>query len=438
MMKKKLCLALLLIFLPVVSAQAAAATVNLQYSDQTVHYSFDLPQENFVLLSYSAPQETGKMVLYAEDGHFEGKIDLPYSGAGGKLRVTVDKLGTERTLASGNLKLAAQPGYHAPKGKASAKVKDLELRETVDGLRYSFTAAGTDYMKLRVRNKQQTFTFPVYPDENGRYAGEIALPLTYARTLTTVQVLSGKDTVMAEAQERKGYLAPEAPEAQPGRLSGVTVCIDPGHQENGHLVSEPIGPGLTGSTTGTSGMAQGVLTQRKESIVVLEIGMALRDELLRQGATVVMTRERQDQFLTNQERCQAAADAHADMMLRLHADTRANSTKQGFSVYCPLNSDYARAVAEPKDYRAMGEMLIDDLKTRVGYALEDKYGLVTLSDQFVGNNWAQMPCFLVELGFMSTPREDYLLSCPVYQQWLAEGLAQGVYDIAVFRGLIEK
>ena len=101
-----------------------------------------------------------------------------------------------------------------------------------------------------------------------------------------------------------------------------------------------------------------------------------------------------------------------------------------------FSSDYAKAVADPPTYRAMGELLLDALKTRVGYALEDKYGLVTLSDKFVGNNWAQMTCFLVELGFMSTPREDYLLSHPVYQQWLAEGLTQGVYEIALYRGWI--
>ena len=78
------------------------------------------------------------------------------------------------------------------------------------------------------------------------------------------------------------------------------------------------------------------------------------------------------------------------------------------------------------------------MKNAVGYPLEDKYGFVTLSDQFVGNNWAKMTCFLIEMGFMSTPREDYLLSCPVWQQWLAEGMAQGVYDIAVYRGWVEK
>ena len=426
---------ILFLLLPCACAFAAVG-INLTPGECAISYSVDLPDQDYLLLSYTAPKQSGKIVIYASDGHFEGEIPLNHSQAGGKVKINITSLDGKRQLASGSATLPAASNYKKTTGKASGKVSDLQLEETVSGLRYSFSCPGSDYLLLKARSKQETAVFPVYPQENGRYAGEIDMPLTYARTLITVQVLSGKESVLAEAQARKAYEAPAAAEKQEGRLSGVTVCIDPGHQENGHLVKEPLGPGLTGSTTGTAGMAQGTETQRKESIVVLEIGMLLRDELLRQGADVVLTRERQDQFLTNQERCQVAADAGADIMLRLHADTRQSNTKLGFSIYAPLHSDYAKAVADPPTYRAMGEILIDAMKTRVGYALEDKYGTVTLSDQFVGNNWAQMTCFLIEMGFMSTPREDYLLSCPIYQQWLAEGMAQGVYEIALYRGWV--
>ncbi len=426
----------LFFFLLLLPLSAQAAGLSMTPEACGIAYSVDLPDHDFLLLSFTAPQGNGKMVIYAPEGRFEGDISLPHSQAGGKVKLTITTLDGKRQLASGSASLPAAAHYKKPSGKASGKVSGLQLTETAAGLRYDFSCAGTDYLLLKARSKQESVTFPIFPQENGQYAGEIEMPLTYARTMITVQILSGKQTVLAEAQARKGYEAPAPAQQREGRLSGLTVCIDPGHQENGHLVREPIGPGLQGDTVGTAGMAQGTETQRKESIVTLETAMALRDELLRQGASVVLTREKQDQFLTNQERCQVAADAGADIMLRLHADTRNNNTKQGFSVYAPLHSDYAKAVADPPTYRAMGEILINALKTRVGYALEDKYGLVTLSDQFVGNNWAQMPCFLIEMGFMSTPREDYLLSCPVYQQWLAEGMAQGVYEIAVYRGWI--
>lgn len=437
-MRKKLLSLFLILLLLTPLPVCAAASITLSADQGVVAYSFYYPDDTFLLLTYNAPNESGSQVIYSENGFFEGEISLRHVLGGGKMTVAAQFLDSDRKVASGTMKLSAEPGYTAPKGKASAKVTNFKLTETVDGFSYSFSAAGTDYMMLRVRNKQESAFFPVYSDASGCYAGEVALPLTYARTLSTVQVLNGKGVVMAEDQVRKGYKAPEAVQRQDGRLSGVTVCIDPGHQEGGHLVSEPLGPGLEGATTGTSGMAQGLATMRKESIVVLEISMVLRDELLRQGANVVMTRERQDIFLTNQERCQIAADADAHIMLRLHTDTRENRSKLGFSIYAPLNSAYARAVAEPSEYRYMGELLMDAMKTRVGYELDDKYGFVQLSDQFVGNNWAKMVCFLIEMGYMSTPREDYLLSTPVYQQWLAEGMAQGVYEIALHRGWIKK
>ena len=50
------------------------------------------------------------------------------------------------------------------------------------------------------------------------------------------------------------------------------------------------------------------------------------------------------------------------------------------------------------------------MKKSAGYELADKTGLAYLNDKFVGNNWAQMPCFLVEMGYMSNVGEDIKLA----------------------------
>lgn len=425
------------------SMALAAVTVDasftiIQNGKSGVHYSFQVPGEEFVLLEYTGPKESGKMVIHAENDHrFVGDIPFYYSNMGGKVRLTVRNL-ENRELGKGEATLPIVPGYQAPKGQSNAKVENFVLEETEEGFRYSFEARGTDYMILYFRNKQQTGEKPVYPDENGVYSGEVKLPLTYARTLSTVQIRNGKGTVKKEATVRKGYAIPAAPEAKEGPLSGLVVCIDPGHQENGQPFSEPVGPGLPGKKTGTTGMAQGKVTLRKESIVVLEIAFRLRDILTEQGATVIMTRERQDIFHTNLERCQIAEDGGAFIMLRLHCDTRENSKKQGLSLYMPLNSDYAKAVAGKEEYKQMGQIMLDCIKQSAGYALGTSTGTVHQNDDYIGNNWAKMICFLIEMGYMSNPEEDYLLSHPVHQQRLAEGMAQGVYEIAVYRGLIEE
>jgi len=48
-----------------------------------------------------------------------------------------------------------------------------------------------------------------------------------------------------------------------------------------------------------------------------------------------------------------------------------------------------------------------------------------------------MPCFLIEMGYMSNYGEDILLSEPWYQLLLSEGMADGVYAICADRGLLK-
>lgn len=431
---RKLLLLLFLLCVPVL----ACAEVELNLTPTEYGFDYDLTTEDdqWVLLIWESENEDGRKTLYSEDMHFTGHVDMPYAGKGGKVTVTVQNMKQYR-ITRDTLTLPQAADYVAPEGKANATVKTLTLTETPTGFKYSFTAAGTDYMMLYYRTKQREVTFPVYPvDETGLYEGEVVCDLTYARTLFTVQVRNAKGSVKKEETVRKGYLAPEAPEAQEGRLSGVIICIDPGHQENGQYVTEPLGPGLSGNVRSKGGMAQGKVTYRKEDIVVLETAMLLRDELIRQGATVVLTREVQDLYHTNIERCEIAAEAGAHIMLRLHCNNSSNTNKTGIQVYGPLNSDYARALADPDEYRLMGEMMLNAMKTAVGYELKDATGVVRLNDDYVGNNWAEMVCFLLEMGYMSNVGEDLKLATPEYQQMLAEGMAEGVYQIAVHRGWI--
>ena len=433
-MRKLLPLMLLLLLCLPLTAQAKTE-LTLTPLEKGFAYEIDA-DEPWVLLIWEGKSESGRKTLCSENGVFTGTVDLPWSGKGGTVSVTVQNL-KQRTLAKEKVTLPAAADYVMPSGKSNAAVKGLSLEETPTGFRYSFTAPGTDYLLLSFRSRQATATFPVYPvNDEGLYEGEVVSPLTYARTLFTVQVRNGKGSVKKEATVRKGYEAPAAPEAQAGRLSGVVVCIDPGHQENGRFVNEPIGPGLPGSTTGKGGQAQGTVTLRKEDIVVLETAMLLRDELIRQGATVVLTREVQDVFHTNIERCDIAEAAGAHIMLRLHCNNSSNKNKTGIQIYAPHNSDYARAVASPEEYRLMGQTFLESMKTAVGYELKDATGVVRLNDNYVGNNWAKMVCFLVEMGYMSNMTEDLKLATPEYQQMLAEGMAEGVYQLALMRGWV--
>lgn len=45
-----------------------------------------------------------------------------------------------------------------------------------------------------------------------------------------------------------------------------------------------------------------------------------------------------------------------------------------------------------------------------------------------GFNWSKVPVILVEMGFMSNPNEDKLLSQDTYQDKLAQGLCNGIIE----------
>jgi N-acetylmuramoyl-L-alanine amidase len=49
---------------------------------------------------------------------------------------------------------------------------------------------------------------------------------------------------------------------------------------------------------------------------------------------------------------------------------------------------------------------------------------VNASSNYTGLNWAtDIPAFLLEMGFMSNPAEDRLLSDPDYQARICQGIA---------------
>lgn len=433
MMRKLLLFLTLLVCLPL----GALAATEMSVTPGEMGFDYQATSnEKWLVLIWKSTNDGGRKTLYSPDGSFSGHVDMPHSAQGGKVTVNLQNL-RQYNESKATIQLPQTADYAAPTGQANAKVTDLVLTETADGFGYSFMAPGTDYMLLDYHSKQEDATFPVYPvNDEGLYEGQVETPLTYARTQLTVQVKNGKGSVKKESTVRKGYEAPAPAQAKEGRLSGVVVCIDPGHQENGRYVTEPNGPGLPGKTTTKGGMAQGTVTLRRESIVTLEAGMILRDLLLQEGATVVMTRQRQDEYHTNIERTEIAAEAGAHMMLRLHCDNSSNTSKTGIMIYAPRNSDYALAVADPEEYKALGDAFLNEMKKAVGYELSGKTGHVRQNDNYIGNNWAKMVCFLVEMGYMSNQVEDVKLATPEYQTMLAQGMVEGVYQVALMRGWI--
>ena len=313
-------------------------------------------------------------------------------------------------------------------------IKDFSFTPLDHAVAVAFTADGYDSVTVFYSNKLENGSEKLTA-QDGQFTGILSLPATYPgnNVAVTIKTAKGKELMQktyvqtALAEISLGEKAPD------GRLAGVTVCIDPGHTGVSFSKKEPLGPGLSGYHQTTNGQAQGVKTRRLESVVVLEIGLKLRNALLAEGADVIMTREDQQTAVSNVDRAAIATDGGADLFIRLHCDNAANPNTRGIHVFIPLSSTYAKQVADAKTYRTYGEALYNALTAATGV----KKGSVVQNNNYVANNWATMPAFLVEMGYMSNEKDDEMLSTEAYQQSLVQGMVDGLTEVARLRGLIE-
>jgi N-acetylmuramoyl-L-alanine amidase len=193
----------------------------------------------------------------------------------------------------------------------------------------------------------------------------------------------------------------------------------------------------------------------REKDVTLAIARALAERLdAEPGMRAVLTRDR-DEFLELRERIARARAAHADMFVSVHADSIADRSVSGASVYVlsvhGASSEAARMLADrensadlmggiPVDNSPLSAVLIDATQSeiigvsagaaeRVVTALEgvgeirkpqvQRAGFVVLKSPAI-------PSMLVETAYISNPTEERRLRSPEQQKRLADAIAGGV------------
>lgn len=199
------------------------------------------------------------------------------------------------------------------------------------------------------------------------------------------------------------------------------IYIDPGHQERGNNDKEPLAPGSSELKPKVATGTKGVATGKPEYVLVLEVSMRIKDKLEAKGYSVAMTRQTHDVDISNKERAELANNAGADLLVRIHADGHTSSKTRGASVLYPDQSVSATAELYERSKAAAGIILADMIAET-----EAKSRGIVARDDLSGFNWSTVPNVLIEMGFMTNPEEDRLLSTPDYQDKMAEGIAAGV------------
>lgn len=180
------------------------------------------------------------------------------------------------------------------------------------------------------------------------------------------------------------------------------VVLDPGHG------------GRDPGAIGPSGV--------REKDIVLTVARLLRDEL-RPVAQVRLTRDA-DTGLALGARAEAANAWRAGAFVSIHCNAAVNRKAHGFEVFTSPGQDQSDALAE-------------HIITAVAAAFPDLRMRRDLADgdsdkeaRFTVLLRSQVPAVLVEMAFLSNPREEALLVSPGWQRRMAGALARGLTQFA--------
>lgn len=191
-------------------------------------------------------------------------------------------------------------------------------------------------------------------------------------------------------------------------LSGMTIAIDAGH----------------GGADGGAVSKQGAI----EKDLNLSIALYLRDYLQEAGAIVVMTREG-DYDLAKDDtksysrrktedlmrRVAMLQDANPEMLISIHMNSIPSEKWSGAQTFY-----HKTAIKE-------SEQLAIAIQQQLKYNLENtERSAATVETIYILKAMKELPSALVEVGFLSNPRESNLLVDAQYQRTVAASIYKGI------------
>lgn len=194
-------------------------------------------------------------------------------------------------------------------------------------------------------------------------------------------------------------------------VCGKTIIIDPGHG------------GDDAGACGRSGLL--------EKEVVLDIGLRLADLFNRAAVYTVLTRSTDNDLVESEgysnanrkrldleSRVKLASHHNADLYISIHANSFPEQVWSGAQTFYYSKSDEAKALAVA---------IQKELVSRLGPNLRKAKAC---DDYFVLRN-STVPAVLVEVGFLSNPREEALLAQGDYRRQVAEAVFYGTVNYLV-------
>ena len=201
------------------------------------------------------------------------------------------------------------------------------------------------------------------------------------------------------------------------------IVIDPGHQIKGNSQQEPIGPGASETKAKVTGGATGVSTGQTEYALNLKVALLLQKKLQNKGYTVIMTRTTNEVDISNKERAEIANNANAAAFIRIHANSLNDKSVKGILTMCQTANNKYNGYLVEQSYK-LSKLVLDNVVKKTGGVNKG----VTRTDTMSGINWCTVPTTIIEMGFLSNPEEDKLLSTSEYQEKIVDGIVEGIEE----------
>lgn len=200
------------------------------------------------------------------------------------------------------------------------------------------------------------------------------------------------------------------------------IVIDPVHDRLPNFALEPVGPKSHNLVVKDAGNVFGIRSGAPSSRVALKIGLRLRDVLRAQGYCVTMTRTRQGgASMGNIARARIANRAHAALFVRISCDGSNDHSRHGTSTLYPA---FHRGWTS--DILPASKVAAQDVQQSLVQALGSRNLGTVARKNVTGFNWSNVPVVLAEVGFLTNPGEDRLLTTDAYKLRAARGIADGI------------
>ena len=210
----------------------------------------------------------------------------------------------------------------------------------------------------------------------------------------------GKVTTKSDKEELPLAIKAKSKFRTGGGIKDKIITLDPGHGG-----SDP-------GAIGASGL--------KEKQITLEISMRVKELLEKEGAKVFMTRTTdKDVYAPNasdraelQARVNVAEKHNSDLFLSLHINSSVNKSVGGFSSYYYPKTDNDLKIAKAIQDKFAKNFGVDNLGVRQA--------------NFYVVKRCSMPATLLEMCFISNPKEEKLMKGRWFQKKTARLIVEGV------------